>query len=154
MATHHWIIICGIKHHVQVGITAGCGRVDRVKEMRMVMLMKTITAAMVPPRERGRGYPPCASSSMAYPLDGSGPRKRDEDGDVDEDDHRGDDSPPDGTPVPPRERRRGSPPCASSSMAFPLWSLAFMAMMAPPRSSSMASGDDGPLRQGAREGLD
>ena len=50
MATHHWIIICGIKHHVQVGITAGCGRVDRVKEMRMVMmmLMKTITAAMIP----------------------------------------------------------------------------------------------------------
>ena len=46
----------------------------------------------------------------------SGPRKRDDDGDddgdVDEDDHRGDDSPPDGTPVPPRERRRGSPPCA------------------------------------------
>ena len=35
----------------------------------------------------------------------SGPRKRDEDGDdagdVDEDDHRGDDSPPDGTPAPP-----------------------------------------------------
>ena len=57
--------------------------------------------------------------------------------DVDEDDHRGDDSPPDGTPVPPRERRRGSPPCASSSMASPLdgerfslWILAFMAMMA------------------------
>ena len=53
----------------------------------------------------------------------SGPRKRDEDGDddgdVDEDDHRGDDSPPDGTPVPLRERRRGSPPCASSSMASP-----------------------------------
>ena len=94
----------------------------------------------------------------------SGPRKRDEDGDddgdVDEDDHRGDDSPPDGTPVPPRERRRGSPPCASSSMASPLdgerfslWILAFMAMMAPP-GSSMASDDDGPLRQGAREGLD
>ena len=43
----------------------------------------------------------------------SGPRKRDEDGhdggDVDEDDHRGDDSPPDGTLAPPRERRRGSP---------------------------------------------
>ena len=37
---------------------------------------------------------------------------------------------------------------------FPLWSLAFMAMMAPPGSSSMASGDDGPLRQGARVGLD
>ena len=120
MATHHWIIICGRKHHVQVGITAGCGRVDRVKEMRMVMmmvmLMKTIT---------------------------------------------GDDSPPDGTPVPPRERRRGSPLCASSSMASPLdggrfslWSLAFMVMLAPQGSYSIASGDDGPLRQGAREGLD
>ena len=95
----------------------------------------------------------------------SGPHKRDEgdddDGDVDEDDHRGDDSPLDGTPVPPRERRRGSSPCASSSMAspldgerFPLWSLAFMVMMAPPRCSSMPSGDDGPLWQGAREGLD
>ena len=52
----------------------------------------------------------------------SGPHKRDEDGDddgdVDEDDHCGDDSPPDGTPAPPRERR-GSPPCASSSMAYP-----------------------------------
>ena len=48
MATHHWIIICGIKHRVQVGITAGCGRVDRVKEMWMVMVMKTITAVMIP----------------------------------------------------------------------------------------------------------
>ena len=74
----------------------------------------------------------------------SGPRKRDE-GD--------DDSPPDGTPVPPRERRRGSPHYASSSMASPLdgerfslWSLAFMVMMAPPGSFPMASGDDGPLR--------
>ena len=83
----------------------------------------------------------------------SGPRKRDEDGDVDEDDHRANDSPPGGTPVPPRERRRGSPPCASSSMASPLdgerfslLSLAFMVMMAPPVSSSMPSGDDGPLR--------
>ena len=84
----------------------------------------------------------------------SGPRKRDEDGDVDEDDHRGDDSPPDGTPVPSRERRRGSPPCASSSMASTLWSLAFMVMMAPPGYSSMATGDDGPLRQPAGEGLD
>ena len=37
----------------------------------------------------------------------SGPRKRDEDGDVDEDDHHVDDSPLDGTPAPPRERRRG-----------------------------------------------
>ena len=80
----------------------------------------------------------------------SGPHKRDEDGDddgdVDEDDHCNDDSPLDGTPVPPRGRRRGSPPCASSSMASPLWSLAFMVMRAPPRSSSMAFGDDGPLR--------
>ena len=91
----------------------------------------------------------------------SGPCKRDEDGDVDEDDHRSDDSPPDGTLVPPRKRRRGSPPCASSCMVSPLdgerfslWSLAFMVMMAPPGSSSMASGDDGPLQQGAREGLD
>ena len=89
----------------------------------------------------------------------SGPRKRDEDGAVDEDDHRDDDSPPDGSPAPPRERR-GSPPCASSSMPpldgerFSLWSLAFMVMMAPPGSSSVASGDDGPLRQGARKGLD
>ena len=62
MATHHWIIICGIKHHVQV-----CDY-SRVRE--------------------------------------NGPHKRDEDGvddgDVDEDDHRGDDSPPNGTPVPPR----------------------------------------------------
>ena len=53
----------------------------------------------------------------------SGPPKRDEegdeDGDVDEDDHRGDDSPLNGTLLPPRERRRGSPPCASSSMASP-----------------------------------
>ena len=95
----------------------------------------------------------------------SGTSKRDEDGDdggdVDEDDHRGDDSPPDGTPAPPKERRRGSFPCTSSSMASPLdgerfslWSLAFMVMMAPPGSSSMPSGDDDPLRQGAGEGLD
>ena len=100
---------------------------------------------------------PCSSRDYSG-VQKSGPRKRDEDGDydgdLDEDDHRGNDSPPDGTPVPPRERRRGSHPCASSSMAFPLWSLAFMPMMAPPGSSSMASGDDGPLRQGAREGLD
>ena len=103
---------------------------------------------------------PCSSRDYSGVRE-SGPRKRDEDGDVDEDDHRGDDSPPDGTPAPPRERRRGSPPCASSSMASPLdgerfslWSLAFMVMMAPPGSSSMPSGDDGPLRQGAREGLD
>ena len=79
MATHHWIIICGIKHHVQVGDYSGM-------------------------RE-------------------SGPLKRyedgDEEGDVDEDDHRGDGS-PDGTPVPSRERGRGFPPCASSSMASPL----------------------------------
>ena len=103
---------------------------------------------------------PCSSRDYSGVRE-SGPRKIDEGGDVDEDDHRGDDSPPDGTSAPPREMRRGSPPCASSSMASPLdgerfflWSLAFMAMMAPPGSSSMASGDDGPLRQGAGEGLD
>ena len=96
---------------------------------------------------------PCSSRDYSGVWE-SGPRRIDEVGDVDEDDHCVDDSPPDGTPVPPRERRRGSPPCASSSMAFPLWSLAFMAMMAPPRSSSMASDDDGPLRQDAGEGLD
>ena len=100
---------------------------------------------------------PCSTRDYSGVRE-SGPRKRDEDGDddgdVDENDHRGDDSPPDGTPVPPRERRRGSPPCASSSMASTLWSLAFMVMMAPPGYSSMATGDDGPLRQGAREGLD
>ena len=80
----------------------------------------------------------------------SGPCKRDEDGDVDEGDHRGDDS-PDGTPAPPRERGSGSPLCASSAMAFPfdgerfsLWSLAPMAMVTPPASSSMASGDMAP----------
>ena len=65
MATHHWIIICGIKRHVQVGDYRGVWE--------------------------------------------SGPRKRDEDGDVDENDHRDDDSPPDGTPAPPGERGRESP---------------------------------------------
>ena len=108
---------------------------------------------------------PCSSRDYSRVRE-SGPRKKDEDdddddGDVDEDDHRGDDFPPDATPAPPGERRRGSTPCASSSMASPidgerfsLCSLAFMAMMASPGYSSMAIGDDGPLRQGAREGLD
>ena len=59
---------------------------------------------------------PCSSRDYSGVRE-SGPHKIDED--VDEDDHRGDDSPPDGTPMPPRERRRGSPPCASSSMASP-----------------------------------
>ena len=105
---------------------------------------------------------PCSSRDYSGVRE-SGPRKRDEDGDdggdVDEDDHRGYDSPPDGTPAPPRERRRGSPPCASSSMAspldgerFPLWSLAFMAMMASPGYSSMAIGDDGPPPAGCQRG--
>ena len=83
----------------------------------------------------------------------SGPRKRDEDGDVDEDDHCGDDPPPNGTLAPLRERR-GSPPCASSSMASPWMGRGspsgpwpFMVMMAPMGSSSIASGDEGPLRQ-------
>ena len=50
---------------------------------------------------------PCSSRDYSGVRE-SGPRKRDEDGDdggdVDEDDHCGDDSPPDGTPAPPRER--------------------------------------------------
>ena len=61
---------------------------------------------------------PCSSRDYSGVRE-SGPRKIDEDGDVDEDNHRDDDSPLDSTPVPPRERRRGSPPCASSSMASP-----------------------------------
>ena len=61
---------------------------------------------------------PCSSRDYSGVRE-TGPRKRDEDGDVYEDDHRGDDSPPDGTPAPPEERRRGSPPCASSSMDSP-----------------------------------
>ena len=81
---------------------------------------------------------PCSSRDYSGVWE-SGPRKRDDDGDVHEDDHLSDDSSPNGTPAPSRERerRRGSPPCASSSMASPLdgerfslWSLAVMAMMA------------------------
>ena len=120
MATHHWIIVCGTKHHVQVGDYNGVWESGQLK------------------------------------IDEEG----DEDGDVDEDDHR-DDGSPSGTPTPPRERGSGSPLCDSSSMAshldgarFFLWSLASMTMVTPPASSSMASGDVGPLRQGAREGLD
>ena len=64
---------------------------------------------------------PCSSRDYRGVRE-SGPPKRDEDGDedvdVDEDDHRGDGF-PDGTLAPPRERGRGSPPCASSSMASP-----------------------------------
>ena len=63
----------------------------------------------------------------------------DDDGDVDEDDHRDDDSPPDGTPAPPRERRRGSPPCASSSMASPGWGEVLPLVLG-------LHGNDGPLR--------
>ena len=70
---------------------------------------------------------PCSSRDYSGVRE-SEPRKRDEDGDDDEDDHRGDDSPG----ASDREGERVSL-CASSSMA---------------------SGDDGPLRQGAKEGLD
>ena len=79
MATHHWIIICGIKHHVQVGDYSGVWESEPLK------------------RDEGG----------------------DEDGDVDEDDHRGDGS-PSGTSAPPRERGRESHPSACSSMASPL----------------------------------
>ena len=83
---------------------------------------------------------PCSTRDYSGARD-SGPRKIDEDGDddgdVDEDDHHGADSPPDGTPAPPRERRRGSPPCAYSSMASP-----WMGRGSP--SGSWPYGDDGP----------
>ena len=49
----------------------------------------------------------------------------------------GDDSPPDGTPAPPRERRRGSPPCASFSMASPGWGEVLPLVLG-------LHGDDGP----------
>ena len=79
---------------------------------------------------------PCSSRDYSGVRE-SGPRKRDEDGDDDEDDHCGDDSPLDGTPALPRERRRGSPPCASSSMASPGWGEV------PPLVLGL-HGDDGP----------
>ena len=53
---------------------------------------------------------PCSSRDYSGVWE-SGPRKRDEDGGVEEYDHRGDDSPPDGTPAPPREEERFSPLC-------------------------------------------
>ena len=65
---------------------------------------------------------PCSSRDYSGVRE-SRPHKRyedgDDDGDVDEDDHRGNDSPPDGTPVPPRERRRGSPPLCFLLHGFP-----------------------------------
>ena len=65
---------------------------------------------------------PCSSRDYSGVRE-SGPHKIDEngddDGDVDEDDHRGDDSPFLMIRRPPRERRSGSPPCACSSMASP-----------------------------------
>ena len=63
---------------------------------------------------------PCSSRDYRGVRE-SGSRKIDEDGDddgdVDQDDHRDDDSPFLMIRRPPRERRRGFPPCASSSMA-------------------------------------
>ena len=94
----------------------------------------------------------------------SGPRKRDEDdhddGDVYEDDHHCDDSPLDGTLAPPRERRRGSPLLLPPPWPPPGWGEVIPLVLGlhgddgPFGSSSMASGDDGPLQQGAEEGLD
>ena len=85
---------------------------------------------------------PCSSRDYSGVRE-SGPRKRDEygddDGDFDKDDYRGDDSPHDGTPAPPRERRRGSPPCAYSSMASPRWGEV------PPLVLGL-HGDDGPSK--------
>ena len=60
------------------GITAGCGRVDRVKEMRMVMkmvmLMKTITAAMVPPMTHRRHQKRGEVLPLVLPPHGLPPR--------------------------------------------------------------------------------
>ena len=60
---------------------------------------------------------PCSSRDYSGVRE-SGPRKRDEDGDndgdVEEDDHRADDSPPDGNPAPPGERGKEPPPYYSS----------------------------------------
>ena len=96
----------------------------------------------------------------------TGPRKRDEEGDeygdVDEDDHRGDDS-PGGTLATPRERERGrqSPLLLPPPWPPPRWGGVLPPVLglhgddaSPPVSSSMASGDDGSLRQGTEEGLD
>ena len=79
---------------------------------------------------------PCSSRDYSGVWE-SGSRKRDEDGDVDEYDHHGDDSPPDGTPAPLRERRRGPPPCASSSMAPLGWGEVLPLVLG-------LHGDDGP----------
>ena len=71
----------------------------------------------------------------------SGPHNIDEDGDdygdVDEDDHRGDDSPPDGTPMPPRERRRGSPLVLPPPWPPPRWGEVLPLVLG-------LHGDDGP----------
>ena len=98
------------------GVRESGPRKDMRVMMMMVMLMKTITAAMIPlsmallcHQERGGEVPPLFFLLHGLPLD---------------------------------EER------------FSLWSLAFMVMMAPPGSSSIVSGDDGPFRQGSREGLD
>ena len=83
---------------------------------------------------------PCSSRDYSGVRE-SGPRKRDEDGDddgdVDEDDHRGDDSPPDGTPVPPRERRRGSPLVLPPPWPPPGWGKVLPLVLG-------LHGDDGP----------
>ena len=106
MATHHWIIICGIKHHVQVGDYSGVWESEPLKR------------------------------------DGEG----DEDGDVDEDDHRGDGS-PGGTPAPPREGGQSLLLVLPPPWPPPRWGEVLPLVLG-------LHGDDGPFRQGAREGLD
>lgn len=81
MATHHWVIICGIKHHVQVGDYSELwengplkqdddgdedGDVDEDDHRGD----GSPDGTPAPPRERGSGSPPCASSSMAAHLSG------------------------------------------------------------------------------------
>ena len=78
MATYHWIIIRGIKHHVQVGDYSGVwesgprqidedgdedGDVDEDNHCGD----GSPDSTLAPPRERGRESPPCASSSIASP---------------------------------------------------------------------------------------
>ena len=81
MATHHRIIICGIKHHVQVGDYSGVRESGSPKRDERRDEDGDVDeddhrgdgspgGTPAPPRERGRESPPCASSSMASPLDG------------------------------------------------------------------------------------
>src|SRR5215216_6600659 len=81
MARHHWIIICGIKHHVQVGNYSGVRESGPLKREEEGDEDGDVDeddhrgdgspcGTPVPRRERGRESSPCSSSSMASPKDG------------------------------------------------------------------------------------